>query len=115
MARNEKEYAEVQSLRRALIVRDVSDAEYDKAKARLDNYKFNYDTPESIRINVHTKRLIDIFEAPTVNAEKSKAAKRDKALNFFKNFFLIIAAIAVLILGAWLIKLFPPKASAREA
>ena len=105
MAKNEKEYRELLALRNALICRDAADEEYRKAKKRLDSCTFTYDPPESIKVNSYTKRMIEIFEAPTVNFEKEKAAKRDKVLNFFKNLFLVIAAIGVLLLGIWLIKL----------
>ena len=105
MAKNEKEYAELLALRNALICRDAADEEYEKAKKRLDSYTFTYDPPESITVNSYTKRMIEIFEAPTVNVEKAKAAKRDKWLNFFKNIFLVLAAIGVLFGGFFLVKL----------
>ena len=105
MSKNEKEYAELLELRRALVGRDRAKAGYDDAKKRLDSYKFTQDSPETIKVNSHTKRMIEIFEAPTVNLERDKAAKRDPILNFFKNLFLIICAIGVLIGGAFLVKL----------
>ena len=99
MAKNEKEYRELLALRNALVCRDAADEEYRKAKKRLDSFTFTYDPPESIKVNSYTKRMIEIFEAPTVNFEKEKAAKRDKWLNFFKNLFLVIAA-AGFVLGS---------------
>lgn len=105
MAKNEKEYAELVELRKNLTVLECAQAEYDKAKKRLDSYTFKHDPPESIVVDSHTRHLIKLFESPTINAEKAKAAKRDKPLNFLKNLFLIAVAIGVLLLGIWLIKL----------
>lgn len=106
MADKNQEYNSLLKLRDAIIGKAEAQKKLKSTTQSLNNMKFTLPlVSERPSITIHTDALKEKYEDPSINIARKAARKRDQRINPIKNFFLVLLAITVLILGGLLIYL----------
>lgn len=104
MERNEKEYQSLLALRETLVSKRTAQERKSALEKKLNEMVFSMTPPEQKRIVVsaHEDKIRNEFAEPTIKRARNQANKRNRRLTRTRNFFVVLASIALFALALFL-------------